>query len=674
MIYNIGLIFVILLIIVSLDDLIWDLYYLLRRKRNKLNVHVIDEDELKNTVPRLLAVIVAAYNEEDVLEDVISNLIYSNHYPKSMYHVFLGIYPNDPGTIGVAEKLSKKFNNVHPILHVLDGPSSKADNINNVIKNIYAFEKENYIRFEGVIIHDSEDLVHPYEFLIENYLLNTHKAIQMPVFPLQEMPRISNIFKNMVSGTYADEFAENHYNLLVARNSIGSFVPSAGTGFVLSKDIIDEFPDYNVFPVGSLTEDYKLSLQLKQKGYDLHYALEYVYRLRYDGTSVREFISTRSIFPSTYMAAVRQKTRWIYGITMQSFKIKDVFNNEHLNLTSKYSLYKDWKAKFGNLLLGPGYLVFTYFILSLFFDIPTMYPKYTLSWYLMIFLSVMMIERQILRGIAVKNVYGRKSTIISILFPPLLPFRMLLGNIINFHATLRAWKIHIFKPQSNKLKKKPAWSKTDHEFLEESILRTFRRNLGDVLLNDGLISIEHLDIALKQSTENQEKLGLALRRLNMVSEENIVRSLCKVTQDIYINLTPDMVSTNKIDSFGKEFLIDNLIVPLIETKSGMVFVISEHGDKEILKDLISEKEINKENIVFVYSTKFNILQALTKSTNIEPILNILKSIEDYINEGVLTLNEGIIGLRYSSLNTPIEETLYSMGFLRIEDQLISSSG
>ena len=53
-----------------------------------------------------------------------------------------------------------------------------------------------------------QDVVHPYELLVENYLLNYLDAIQMPVFPLQKMPRLKNIFKNMVSGTYADEFAE----------------------------------------------------------------------------------------------------------------------------------------------------------------------------------------------------------------------------------------------------------------------------------------------------------------------------------------------------------------------------------------------------------------------------------------------------------------------------------
>ena len=60
--------------------------------------------------------------------------------------------------------------------------------INNVIKNIFKFEQENNQRFNGIIIHDSEDIVHPYELLLENYLFKTKSAIQIPVFPLQEKP------------------------------------------------------------------------------------------------------------------------------------------------------------------------------------------------------------------------------------------------------------------------------------------------------------------------------------------------------------------------------------------------------------------------------------------------------------------------------------------------------
>lgn len=117
-------------------------------------------------------------------------------------------------------------------------------------------------------------MIHPYEFLLENYLLETHQAIQIPVFPIVGLTTIKNVFSSLVTGTYADEFTENHYQTMKIRNSINAFAPSAGTGFALSKNIIETMGE-NIFPVGSLTEDYKLYLELKRKGFHLYFPLEH---------------------------------------------------------------------------------------------------------------------------------------------------------------------------------------------------------------------------------------------------------------------------------------------------------------------------------------------------------------------------------------------------------------
>ncbi len=667
MIYYIGLVFVILLILISLDDLVWDIYCLFIYKKREKTSKTISYRELQETIPGLLAVIVAAYREEDVLEAVIDNLIDTNHYPDSMYHVFLGVYPNDIGTLEIADKLSKKYKNVHKIVHVIDGPSSKADNINNVLKNILEFENKNNIRFKGIIIHDSEDVVHPYELLVENYLLNYHKAIQMPVFPLQRMPKFGNIFKNMISGTYADEFAENHYRMLVVRNFAGSFVPSAGTGFALSRDVLDIFPDHNIFPVGSLTEDYKLSLILKQKGIHLHYVLEDVVRVRGNGEAVREFIATRSIFPSTYRAAVKQKTRWIYGVTMQSFKLKDILKNNDLSIATKYGFYKDWKAKFSNLLLGPGYLIFLYFIASLFFNIPIMYVKYSLSWYLMIFLSIMMIERQILRASAVKNVYGYKSAFISAFFPPILPFRMVIGNIINFHATLRAWKINLFGFKTSKKDKSPKWDKTKHEFLEKEVLGNFKRKLGDVLLFENLITPDELKMAIEKSKASGKRLGETLIEEGIVSERDILMSLCNINKDIYFTLDSKIVSQKNIQYFGKDFLKENLLVPIMKTNTTQVFAISNPDDVDKLENILRSEKSIKEDIRFVYSTKESILNSLEGRED-ENVLEQVKTVEELIEKGYISLRDGIIALKYLNHRGDIEQILYDMGFIGVKEK------
>ncbi|NLC66463.1 MAG: phage adsorption protein NrfB [Clostridium sp.] len=662
--YIIGLIFVLILILISIDDLIWDIFYTFKKNRAKKKGETIDAQKIDEIKPKMLAIIVAAYNEEAVLKDVIENLILSNQYPRSMYHIFLGVYPNDPGTMKVAKKLAEDFDNVHKIIHVLNGPSSKADNLNNVIENIYDFESENHIEFAAIVIHDSEDLVHPYELKFENYLLEKYPLIQIPVFPLQEMPKLSNVFKNIVSGTYADEFAENHYRLLVARTETEAFVPSAGTGFVIRRDVLKEFPDNKVFPVGSLTEDYKLSLQLKQMGYGVHYALENVSRLKADGSVVRDFISVRSMFPNTYKAAVKQKTRWIHGITMQTFKLKDIFKNKNLNFASKYSLYRDWKAKIGNLVLGPGYLIFTYFVISLFFNIPTMYPIFSFSWYLMLFLSIMMIQRQVLRFIAVKNVYGYKSAIISSVFPPLLPFRMVVGNTINFHATVIAWLMNIYinKNKNKKIKKKPKWSKTDHEFLEERILARYRRSLGDTLLYKGLIDSKELDKALDLSKANNEKLGVTLNKLGLVSDVNIVKSVCEITQNPYLEVCIGRFLDEYKLKYKKIIMNELKAIPLFNTSKGMVVLATLEVDETKVKDYFMVKDI-----LFVYTTAANIDLVLNyPSTNCLGEQNLPK-IEKYIEEGSITLEQGILALNYTKKDVLIESTLNSMGLLISKD-------
>ena len=105
--------------------------------------------------------------------------------------------------------------------------------------------------------------------------------------------------------------------------------------------------------------------------------------------------------------------------------------------------YKDLKAKFANFVLLPGYAVLAYFLVQTFapqLELPVMYPLHSPSWWMCVFLLFMMVERQVLRGRALANVYGWKTMAFSILLPPLFPLRLLWGNLINMCATFRAWR------------------------------------------------------------------------------------------------------------------------------------------------------------------------------------------------------------------------------------------
>jgi adsorption protein B len=589
-VYIIGLILVLLYLFMGADDFIWDIVSLLHRRsyrKQRLDLHQLDQQP-----PKLLAMAVAAWQEDNVLGDVIDNVIESVHYPRSMYHIFLGVYPNDEATVSVARNLADKYPNVHVVINELPGPTSKAQNINYVIRKIKAFEETHRWRFASLTIHDSEDVVHPYEFKVTNYLLEQHASIQFPVFPLMQMPRLGNFFKNITTGTYADEFAENHFTTMVGRYSSGAFVPSAGTGFALSRKTLESFGDEDVLPRDSLTEDYRLSLTLFEKGIRMYYALERAPRIGPDNKLRWEFIATRSMFPKTFKTAVRQKTRWILGITMQSFKFREIFEAKGMRLVGRYSLYRDLKAKVGNLIFLLGYPVLIYFVLSLFFPLETIYPAYSLSWYLSVIVTFMMIERQVFRGVAIHKVYGMRSVFFACLLPPLIPIRLVWGNIINLTSTLRAYKQRIFGNQTPEKKekkiaahperqteKKLAWSKTDHQFLEKQALERYHRKLGDILLEKGYVSPENLQLSLKEAEKHHQTIGNRLINQGLLTEEQLLDALANVKHIVYVDITNlDDYALGQFASHFDEHLMRSLLcIPILQTQEGFVIAFCDNS-------------------------------------------------------------------------------------------------
>ena len=91
----IGLIVALCYVIFNIDDIMWEIIHLISKRRADSKADCVPMESLEAIPPKLLAVIVAAWDEDSVLEPVIENMLASTHYPQSMYHVFLGVYPND---------------------------------------------------------------------------------------------------------------------------------------------------------------------------------------------------------------------------------------------------------------------------------------------------------------------------------------------------------------------------------------------------------------------------------------------------------------------------------------------------------------------------------------------------------------------------------------------------
>lgn len=657
--YYLGFIIAFLFIVFSLDDLFWDIYYYgggRKKVKNRLQMKDLD------SVPRrLLAILIPAWNEAEVIGPMIDNLIHSVNYPLSLFHVFIGVYPNDPSTCEEVQILAKKYPNVHAVVNSKPGPTSKGQNLNQLLSSILNLEKEKHLRFASFMVHDAEDVIHPTSFKLANYLSFQYEVVQLPVFPLQPYPTWRTFFKFITSSTYADEFAENHYRGLLAREASGAMVPSAGTGFVISHSVLDKLGKYELFEEGSITEDYKLSYHLAELGIFTHFFLEGVQRILDDGRIITEYIATREIFPNTLHEAVKQKSRWIYGISFQSFSFWKVIKSRNFSFIAKYGLFRDWKAKYGNLLTVPGYVIFAYFILSLLYDVPPVYPKGSLSWGVSVGLTFFMLERQIMRGIALKKVYGWRSAVAGCLVPPLLPLRTIWGNVINFLATLSAWRIALFGfPQT-----RPRWQKTKHTYLPPEVLFRYQRKLGDLMLEKQIIEPETLAKSLKEAKERGEKIGEFLLKEGIVSEEELTQVLGEALKIGHIELDDYLVRVENITPNMLEIFKKYHTVPVVITEKLVILAVGAPLSPEVRAEI--KKELQVDELSTVLANPSLIKEALERF-NEQYFSSLPRLGEKLLSLGLIQEEQLIEALRAQKFYPkPLGQILLEMGVIGKKD-------
>lgn len=546
-------------IISGLDDLFIDLYYWVRyfiRLWSTRLYSPLTYQQLTLKNEQLIAIMVPCWHEDNVIPTMLKHNCYSIDY--NNYYFFVGVYPNDQPTVDAVKRVAEIIPNVQCVIGEKPGPTNKAANLNSIYNYIKTFEKQIDKQFDIFVFHDSEDVIHPLSFKLYNYLIPRKDMIQIPIFP------IAVSYWNFTHWTYADEFAENHTKDIIVREALKAHVPSAGVGTAFSRkalylleDPVTEMP----FSVDSLTEDYRTSLSIRLKGLKqvfvvqrithLKWEKKGIFRDRYEQKKVTEFIATRALFPVEYIKAVRQKSRWIIGIVFQEWS--------HINWPKewavRYTLAHDRKTIFTHFIDGFGYFVFAFWIFYYLMTsgnpyYPSLQEQFNMHswvWWLIITITVIMCDRLVQRAIAIRRVYHK--WIPAFLAIP----RAFYGNIINLHAVFRAYRIYR-KPANKKSSeakpgaKQVAWDKTDHHFPGSHILVPYRRKLGDLLVEQGLISKEQLNRAIWESRKTNKLLGQVLIHLGLISEKELSHLLSAQYQ---LSLFPQNQLANATNNIAK---------------------------------------------------------------------------------------------------------------------------
>lgn len=455
----------VIILIASIDDLFIDCWYWLRELYHWYWITAqhpaLKVEALEAKTERPIAIMVPAWQEHDVIQAMLKTNFKSLRYKD--YQFFVGVYQNDSETIAQVTAASTVVPNVTMAVVPRDGPTSKADCLNIIMARIVEHERRTGKQFIGIALHDSEDVIHPYELQLFNYLLDRMDLIQLPVYSFQRG------LGEFVAGTYMDEFAEWHSKDLVVRESMTGVVPCAGVSACFSRRtiaVLRDERDGEIFSTSSLTEDYDIAFHLHKLGmreifvrFPIAFTVE---TLNKDAQPVlvekRLPIATREFFPSDFRAAYRQRARWLIGIVFQGWSHHGWIGGAG----AKYFFLRDRKS----LITAPAALL-AYFVMTnlivleiLFHNFPSnQMLQYTLldsdAYRTILGLNlVFLLNRMAQRIFFTTRIYGLTRGLMA---GP----RMVVSNFLNFYATMRATYIFV----RHKLTGQPiVWDKTMHTY------------------------------------------------------------------------------------------------------------------------------------------------------------------------------------------------------------------
>lgn len=574
----------VLVLISAIDELFFDLTYIFqflyrKWKYRRYKYQPLTYEKLVAVPEKKIAIMVACWHEDLVIGNMLKHNVPAINY--KAYDIFVGTYPNDEPTVLAVQMAQKLFANVHCVVNPQPGPTTKANNLNVIYEYIRKYEKHHGFKYEIFVFHDSEDVIHPLSLKMYNYLIPRKDMVQIPIFPLEVH------YSFATHWTYADEFAENHTRAMIVREFIHGLVPSAGVGTGFSRHAIFLLAKENdglPFDTHTFTEDYSVSIRIHNLKLNSIFLTQTVDRVqtrkrfiwfgKVVPKTVKELVATRALFPVQYINAVRQRARWILGIAFQEWRNTGWSGS----FATRYTLFHDRKALITHFINFFGYIVFGYWIIYLILgDKPPLsvfLNDTPLVFYLLVGCTILMVIRIIQRAISTYKIYGWLPAILSV------P-RTVYSNFINFHAILRAYWGFFFVEKT-----KSGWDKTKNVFPTAKELKTYKRKLGEFLVENQAITPEQLSKTLAIQANTTGKLGDLLLKENLVTPQQILDALAKqynleiVDAKSFKLLEPHELGA--VAEINYRWLLENHLLP-IAFFNGVITLVLEDPTNEAVK-------------------------------------------------------------------------------------------
>jgi type IV pilus assembly protein PilB len=162
--------------------------------------------------------------------------------------------------------------------------------------------------------------------------------------------------------------------------------------------------------------------------------------------------------------------------------------------------------------------------------------------------------------------------------------------------------------------------------------------IGDLLIREGLITKEQLDMALKEQQQSGTRVGYNLVKLGFVPELELTKTLAKQFKMPAVDLSKFQVDAKIAKLIPGEMALKNLVLPLKRDGRTLTVAMADPTNLGVVEDL---KFITRYDIFPVIAGEFtirNTLEKIFESTEAQ-LGNLLKSIETADDEAEVEVVE-----------------------------------
>lgn len=247
------------------------------------------------------AIIIAARNEETVIAGLVKSIFECN-YPKDLYEVIVAVNNTTDNTAKVAKDAGAT------VMMIKEKVKSKGE----VLRIVFS-ELKPRKDLDAYLIFDADNVIHP------DFLSRMNDTLCSGYRVAEGFRDSKNMNDNWISGSYSLFYYMQNFFLNKAHMTLGSTANINGTGFMISKDKIDE----EGFDTKTLTEDIEFTAQCALKNEPVAFV---------------EGAITYDEQPVNFGVSWKQRKRWSVG-TLQCMRLYNVRLWKHFLKTGSLAAF-----------------------------------------------------------------------------------------------------------------------------------------------------------------------------------------------------------------------------------------------------------------------------------------------------------------------------------------------